>query len=113
MTEPYFSEDGITIYHGDCQDILFGPLAGAYFHLLLTDPPYGEADVWKGGGWGPHTAPEKQVERGKWDITPDRDWLTLMLTRAADSNHLGRKPLPAPRQSRLARLVQARPPDAL
>ena len=37
--EPYYSEDGITIYHGDCRDILpqLEPV-----DLVLTDPPYGE-----------------------------------------------------------------------
>jgi site-specific DNA-methyltransferase (adenine-specific) len=37
--KPYFEENGITIYHGDCRAVLpelsFGP------SLLLTDPPYG------------------------------------------------------------------------
>ena len=33
---PYYEQDGITIYHGDCRDGLLGR-----FDLLLTDPPYG------------------------------------------------------------------------
>lgn len=36
--KPYYSEDGITIYHGDCREIL--PTLGT-FDLTLTDPPYG------------------------------------------------------------------------
>lgn len=36
--KPYYSHAGITIYHGDCRDIL--PQLGR-FDLLLTDPPYG------------------------------------------------------------------------
>ena len=38
MIEPYYQEDGITIYHGDCRDILpeLEPV-----DLVLTDPPYG------------------------------------------------------------------------
>jgi site-specific DNA-methyltransferase (adenine-specific) len=35
---PYYEEAGITIYHGDCREIL--PQLGR-FDLLLTDPPYG------------------------------------------------------------------------
>ena len=36
--KPYYQEDGITIYHGDCRDVLPAlPKAG----LVLTDPPYG------------------------------------------------------------------------
>jgi site-specific DNA-methyltransferase (adenine-specific) len=46
--KPYYSENGITIYHGDCRDVL--PSLGR-FDLLLTDPPYGLGDKWKGDGW--------------------------------------------------------------
>ncbi len=35
---PYYDEDGITIYHGDCRDIL--PHLPKV-DLMLTDPPYG------------------------------------------------------------------------
>jgi site-specific DNA-methyltransferase (adenine-specific) len=34
---PYYDEDGITIYHGDCRDILPSLRAD----VLITDPPYG------------------------------------------------------------------------
>jgi site-specific DNA-methyltransferase (adenine-specific) len=36
--EPYYNHDGITIYHGDCRDVLpqLEPV-----DLVLTDPPYG------------------------------------------------------------------------
>lgn len=35
--KPYYEEPGITIYHGDCRDILPDLMADA----LVTDPPYG------------------------------------------------------------------------
>lgn len=35
---PYYDHAGITLYHGDCREIL--PTLGQ-FDLLLTDPPYG------------------------------------------------------------------------
>ncbi len=38
LPKPYYDHGGITIYHGDCREIL--PLLGR-FDLLLTDPPYG------------------------------------------------------------------------
>jgi DNA modification methylase len=43
--KPYYEQDGITIYHGDCRDVLAHESslrvgAGTY-DLLLTDPPYG------------------------------------------------------------------------
>lgn len=36
--KPYYDQDGVTIYHGDCRDVL--PLLGET-DLLITDPPYG------------------------------------------------------------------------
>ena len=38
--KPYYDKDGITIYHGDCRDILPGL---PNVDLVLTDPPYGIA----------------------------------------------------------------------
>lgn len=38
LPTPFYDEDGITIYHGDCRDIL--PLLPKV-DLVLTDPPYG------------------------------------------------------------------------
>jgi len=37
---PYYDRDGITIYHGDCRDIL-PTLEPSGVDLVLTDPPYG------------------------------------------------------------------------
>ncbi len=42
MTKPYYDHDGITIYHGDCRDVLT-ELPASSVDLLLTDPPYGMA----------------------------------------------------------------------
>ena len=38
LPTPYYQDDAVTIYHGDCREIL--PQL-ARFDLLLTDPPYG------------------------------------------------------------------------
>jgi len=40
MTEPIYQEDGITLYCGDCRDIL-PQFPDKSFDLVLTDPPYG------------------------------------------------------------------------
>lgn len=36
--KPYYQDDAVTIFHGDCREIV--PTLGK-FDLLLTDPPYG------------------------------------------------------------------------
>ena len=40
MLSPYYQQDNITIYHGDCRDIL-PQFPDKSFDLVLTDPPYG------------------------------------------------------------------------
>jgi DNA modification methylase len=35
--KPYYEQDGITIYHGDCREILGRVSAD----VMVTDPPYG------------------------------------------------------------------------
>jgi len=37
---PYYDHAGITLYHGDCREIL--PELGQQFQTVLTDPPYGK-----------------------------------------------------------------------
>ncbi len=44
--QPYYEQDGITIYHGDCREILPGLSS---VDLVLTDPPYGLH--YQGEGW--------------------------------------------------------------
>jgi len=67
---PYFQDDAVTIYHGDCREIV--PTLGR-FDLLLTDPPYGLGDRMKGGTWGCSAKYEKMRE---WDTeAPDLEFL--------------------------------------
>jgi site-specific DNA-methyltransferase (adenine-specific) len=53
---PYYEQDGITIFHGDCREIL-PSLRDGSVDLILTDPPYGHennsgdlADAYYGNG---------------------------------------------------------------
>ncbi|QDV43800.1 Modification methylase HindIII [Stieleria neptunia] len=39
--EPYYSEAGISIYHGDCRDVI-PSLSRCQVKLVLTDPPFSE-----------------------------------------------------------------------
>lgn len=45
--KPYYERDGITIFHGDCREVLpawtMGMLATLVAPLVVTDPPYGIA----------------------------------------------------------------------
>lgn len=39
MPTPYYEQDGIVIFHGDCREIL--PEIHGQFEAVVTDPPYG------------------------------------------------------------------------
>ena len=45
---PYYDHAGITIYHGDCREILPHVTAD----VVVTDPPYGLGNKLSGGTWG-------------------------------------------------------------
>jgi hypothetical protein len=37
---PFYTDDRVTIYHGDCRDIMEGQLPDNYVDSIVTDPPY-------------------------------------------------------------------------
>ena len=41
MTEPYYQDDHVTLYHGDCLEVLAG-IPDESVAAVLTDPPYTE-----------------------------------------------------------------------
>jgi DNA modification methylase len=61
--KPYYEHAGITIYHGDCREVLPHVTAD----VLVTDPPYGLADKWSGGTWA--TDP-MYADARRWDRAP-------------------------------------------
>ena len=81
---PYYDRGGITIYHGDCREIL--PLLEPV-DLVLTDPPYGIAATWKGGsghGWG--KAREQGVLRNEWDEeAPSAELINACIAQGANA----------------------------
>jgi DNA modification methylase len=74
MIEPYYQKDGITIYHGDCAEVL--PELGR-FDLLLTDPPYGLGERicsdWMG-------TTKKDID---WDLKPCQESIANALHACA------------------------------
>jgi len=65
---PYYDHAGITIYHGDCRDIL--PHIKSV-DLVLTDPPYGVAHC-SGGDARKYKKAHCQLPSAKADGLPDQ-----------------------------------------
>ena len=63
---PYYDHAGITIYHGDCREVL--PSLGE-FDLLLTDPPYGIGAA-RGSFGDPESVWRKDYGDSDWDDNP-------------------------------------------
>jgi DNA modification methylase len=91
--KPYYDQDGITIYHGDCREIV--PQLGR-FDLLLTDPPYGiGADNRKRILSRGKLAAPKDYGESDWDGETPEDWVLWMAMSRADlqiiwgGNHFG------------------------
>ena len=72
MIEPYYDEDGITIYNADCREVL--PQLERV-DLVLTDPPYGLK--WKGLGFDQVTQTD-WASASKWDKRPSTETLKLI-----------------------------------
>ena len=74
--KPYYGpHNGITIYHGDCREILpFLPRC----NLLCTDPPYGigaDRNLRANKQHGAAAAPSRDYGQGGWDSEPVPQWL--------------------------------------
>jgi DNA modification methylase len=68
---PYYDHAGITIYHGDCREVL--PSLVGRFDLLLTDPPYGigaARNTRANQQHGKAAAPSKDYGFARWDDAP-------------------------------------------
>ena len=80
--KPYFQDDAVTIYHGDCRHILS---TLGRFDLLLTDPPYGiDADNRKRILSRGKLAPAKDYGESQWDKEPVPGWLMELAREMCD-----------------------------
>jgi DNA modification methylase len=68
MLSSYYEQDGITIYHADCRELL--PVLGT-FDLLLTDPPYGKK--YARGKHGIGVGARFDLNDVRWDDAPDAE----------------------------------------
>lgn len=76
--KPYYEQDGVTIYHGDCREIL--PSLGR-FDLLLTDPPYG---IGASAGTGKYGREKWSANDPQWDNAAPPRWLLEMVIASAE-----------------------------
>lgn len=81
---PFYSADGITIYHGDSHVIL--PKLGL-FDLLLTDPPYGIGEARSNNKSRSKLASAKDYGAAEWDDNPPDD-SHLNMCRASSFNQI-------------------------
>lgn len=79
--KPYFEDGTVTIYHGDCREIL----SGLAYDCVVTDPPYGIGFAAQPTKWQRRTKIQGGRVAGgqasKWD---DRTVDTLVVELAAD-----------------------------
>ncbi len=82
LPTPYYDEDGITIYHGDCRAILpYLPKVD----LVLTDPPYGIGTDGQHASDGVHGG-RKAYEFLGWDAERPSQYVMELLLRAGDQH---------------------------
>lgn len=77
---PYYSLDGIDIYHGDCAEI--APTLGRY-DLLCTDPPYGIGEAMGKNKSRSKLAKSRDYGAADWDDAPPSDALLIDLRSRA------------------------------
>lgn len=86
LPKPYFQDDAVTIYHGDCREIV--PLLGR-FDAVITDPPYGIGYVHSGrGGCAARSTRFGGVSvRGDNEPFDPRPWLSFPSVILWGANH--------------------------
>ena len=73
--QPYYTEPGMTIYHGDCTEVL-STFAEQSIALTVTSPPYDAMRTYGGYTWD-------------FPTTASRRAMPMVLTLTACSNSIG------------------------
>lgn len=95
---PFYQDDAVTIYHGDCREVLptLTPV-----DLILTDPPYGigaDKNLRANKRHGKAVAPSRDYGLGNWDSTaPDAETMADVIAAGRyaivwGGNHIGHLP---------------------
>ena len=83
--QPYYQDDSVTIYHGDCRDVLLlVPRVG----LVLTDPPYGigtdramHARSGTMSGHGHRRVAARTYQKTDWDVLVPQTLIDFAVSR--------------------------------
>lgn len=100
MVSPYYTDDHVTLYHGDCREIDAWESA----HALVTDPPYGIS-------WTAHSYNPKGREIANDSTSAARDYVIGQWGHIKPSAVFG-SPLLAPPFGTKHTLVWRKPNDA-
>ncbi len=76
LVKPYYEHAGITIYHGDCRQIL--PSLGIV-DIVLTDPPYGIGEAAGKNKSRGKLAIAKDYGSSTWDNSTPEEWVFGMI----------------------------------
>lgn len=102
MTKPYYEDDYVTLYHGDCLEVTDWLAAD----VLVTDPPYGrdwKGTTYNGGAGVPGIAGDKD--------TSTRDAVLRLWGMKRPAVAFGDLLIPTPDETRQV-LIYAKPPGA-
>lgn len=112
MTTPYYSDDFVTLYHGDCREIA----AWLEADVLVTDPPYGRDYKGNSAGWTNASGGGGHRSTGQAQaIANDKDPTTRDAALSLWGGRLGivfGDPLIAQPAGSVQALVYAKPMDA-
>ena len=96
MSEPYYSDESVTIYHGDCREVM-ADLADDLVDITITSPPYNMGLSPGGNGrglYGHTTSKGKRFSQdgydGETDALPPEEYDEFLRTTLLDMWRLSR-----------------------